>query len=228
MMIKTFVVSIIFIALISGSLYAIPALQLYLPTDSHYDPDTESWITYDNPFTLQVIGASHQGNIEKIRDLYLFIAVPEDWWSDEGGVTISGPGVDDNISADQFILGTPDQLSKHGIYPTYYYAFSLPDMDFSSGTDTVYNYNPGEYGEDQGLVYDYTISYSGFFGIHMDAAGVVEKKNGKSQDVVAPYSHDADAPIPEPSTLILIGFSLVGGMVFKKSSKCRRNRLKTV
>jgi len=215
----------IFLILMTGNLYAVPTLQLYIPTDSHYDPDTESWVTYDNPFTLQVIGASHQGNIKRIYDLYLFIAVPGDWWSDEGSVTISGPGVNATIAASQFIWGKPDQLSNHGIYPTYYCAFQLPDMDFSSGTVTVYDYIPGEYGEDQGLIYEYSIGYSGFFGIHMDAAGVAMKKNGKEGDVFAPYSHDADAPIPEPSTLILIGISLTGiaGVVKLKKRRSRRN-----
>ena len=93
---------------------------------------------------------------------------------------------------------------------------------------------PGRRGEGSegfapGLVWEFDGGLAGSgVGVdddEVDAAGVAVKKNGKEQNVFAPYSHDADAPIPEPSTLILIGISLTGmaGVVKLKKRRSRRN-----
>jgi hypothetical protein len=200
---------------------AVPILQLYIP-GSEYNPDTESWLSYNNPFELQVLGASHNGNITEITSLVLDIAVPEDWWNDNASVTVVGPGCDIMIGSNDWDWGMPSGQHPHGIYPTYYYSLPLPVMDIGSGTDTIYNYNPGEDGQDTGVIYSYTISYSAAFGIHMDASGIATKKNGNQASVFSPYSHDADAPIiPEPTTIVLMSFGLFGllGVVIRQRRK---------
>ena len=60
--------AILFLIFYNGIASAIPILQLYMP-GSQYNPDTESWLSYDDPFELQVLGASHNGNVTRITGL---------------------------------------------------------------------------------------------------------------------------------------------------------------
>lgn len=211
-------ISLFLFAFLAGTGYAVPTLQLYIP-DSDYDPATESWLTYENPFTLQVLGASKNGNITEIKDLALYIAVPDDWLLEEGGsVTVKEENqviFEETFETSNTPYGTPTkggkQLPPHGTYPSYYYELGLPDMDMESEPlVTVPNYNPEDDGQDEGIIYEYEIGYSKekIFGIHMDVAGTAVKKNGNEQSVFAPFSHNADAVIPEPSTLLLLGMGM--------------------
>ena len=67
MNIKTNVVAMLTAAALMGmgTAYAVPALQLYMP-GSTYDPGSESHVIAHTPFTLQVLGASKNGNISRI------------------------------------------------------------------------------------------------------------------------------------------------------------------
>lgn len=207
-------ISLFLFAFLAGTGYAVPTLQLYIP-GSEYNPENESWMSYANPFTLQVLGASKHGNITEIKNLSLYIAVPDDWLQGGGSVKVTGPGGynQTSFSFPGSLYGTPTkggkQLPPHGTYPSNYYELGLPDMDMQSEPlVTVHNYNPGDDGEDLGIIYTYQIEYQGIFGIHMDTAGIEVKKNGKEQSVFAPFSHNADAVVPEPSTLLLLGIGI--------------------
>ena len=184
---------------------AIPTLQLYVP-GSTYDLETESWTTAGNPFALQVLGASDP--IVHLTDVTLDIGVPQALWVPGGTVTVTGPGYPAGTTVSLFDWGIPARQQPHGVYPTYYYSLALPDMNLAAGTDVIHNYNPGEDDSTaRGVILEYTISYSMFGGLHLDASADGTKANGKTASLFAPYSHDADSRlfIPEPPGLVLAG-----------------------
>jgi hypothetical protein len=228
-----FATSLFLFVLSASTGVAVPFLQLY-SDGSEYNTETESWLTYDNPFTLQVLGASHHGNITEIRDLLLFIAVPQDWWSEEVSITImplSDPGTVAELDSDDFSFVVPDELPPHGIYPAYCYNSSglLPDMVFSPKSEMVdiNNYTPEGHidaASDLGIIYEYEIGYSGISGLNIDSLGTALDKKGKEQIVFAPFSHNADAvttSTPEPNTLILLGMGLIGlvGILYRRKQR---------
>ncbi|MEW5803165.1 MAG: choice-of-anchor N protein [bacterium] len=219
---------------------AVPTLQLYLP-DAVYAQSreingvevTDSWLTLQDPFSLVVAGATQPNRVDIIKDVTLWIAIQEEDYlnNQTGTVTIkdASGSIVEPIGSVRF--GTPDPLSRHGIYDAYYLEYRLPDLEAAAAGEYVYNYaynfdpdNPGT--ADTGDLQFYTVSYSGFFWLHMDLSGVAwDLDKGKSWKRVSPYSHDADAPggsspVPEPSTFWLFILSIIPligkGMMAKK------------
>jgi len=204
---------------------AVPSLQLYAESGT-YDFVTETWITNDNPFTLYVAGAKSPSNISLISDVTLSVAVPTADYNTSGSITIQGaPGEPANVLAINEILGsgglapdgspgTPPGLPTHGIYPAFFWSIDLPDLLVDTAGETVMDYQPGGSGSVTGDIQFYIVTISGFPMVHFDLQGVIHKSNGKTQNVKAPFSHDAEfnspPQIPAPPALLLAIVGVVG------------------
>jgi len=229
-----FAAAAVMVLILCTTVLAVPSLQTYSP-DAFYNTATESWLTYADPFELQVLGATTPAKIEVIDNLTLLIAVPNDYWDPTAQVvikTISNPAdnnplplgtiatldISNLTSGDQ--PGEPDVLGYfdgknfpwHGIYPARFWAVPLAPLQVVAAGETVYDYIPGGTGSDSGDVQYYEISYSPYsvdFMLHIDLVGYAH--NGQSKWVFAPFSHDADAgAVPEPATAALLALGIAG------------------
>jgi len=133
------------------------------------------------------------------------------------------------------IATTPDALGifnnfpDHGIYPAYFWQVPLPDLMIGAVQEDVYDFgedfdlaNLPPSAPDVGDVQYYRITYSPYdpdFMFEIDLIGLAH--NGHAQWRFAPFSHTAVAwPLPEPSTIILLGLSLAGmGLLRRRSRK---------
>ncbi|MEK7813632.1 MAG: choice-of-anchor N protein, partial [Candidatus Desantisbacteria bacterium] len=182
-----------------------PTLQLYIP-GSTYGSLTESWVTHEPVFELQVLGASSPEPVQYIKDVKLYIAIKEGEKDLAGAyVKVNGVPITIDVYGKPFIPG-------HGIYPTHYCVYSLPDLMVSSAGEIVYNYNPGESGTSSGDIHHLQIEYAGYSSIHFDASGTAVAPDGTTWQRKAPFSHDAEAIVPfKVQVLSPNGWSPSGG-----------------
>ncbi|MFH1563700.1 MAG: choice-of-anchor N protein [Nitrospirota bacterium] len=211
------VVSLIGLVGITSFSYALPSLQLYIP-GSTYDFSTETWVTTNSNFELQVLGASSPKNADYITNLMLFVAIPENENNLSGAyVKINGTPI--NFSYGIPLMPNNKPLPSHDIYPTYYCVYSLPNLMVSTAGEIINNYNPGETGTDLGDIQSLAIEWSGYTFVHFDAAGTVIGKNGSIWNRKVPFSHDAEAVVPEPTSILLLGMGLFGATGLIKRRK---------
>lgn len=221
------IIFLIFFHFLPKDVHAVPTLQLY-SENAFYDTTTESWMTYENPFVLQVQGADQPNNLNYIDQVKLYIAVPSQYYNQFGSVRIEGvsSSLEQGFSPATFTSDMftkvppvpPDLARSHGIYnDAYYVTVPLENLDVNKNpSDTIINYvdiaeDKTPPGTGTGDIDLYKITYSDFFLIHMDLTGMTHYNNSKKDAMkFAPFSHDADAVIPEPGSLLLLGIGFIG------------------
>ncbi len=244
-------VGLLFIAPVA---LAVPNLQLGPGATGtwEYDTGTDTWMGSGDSFTVNAYakkkrrnGPFSRGNDDRTAYL-VFAATPKNTDSPEGEfvIDVKNDGVSLGIFQEGF--GIPpyeedvpggDQLSPHGIYPSYWYIY---EFAFDERWGTIYNTEPGsESDSKRGWTESFEVSVDGaslsssLTGIHMDLFTV--SGNGKlepfakdangdyvpgvlCEDIVAfaPFSHDAEwsrlvppGEIPAPSTAWLFTLGLL-------------------
>jgi len=215
----------ILLSLACSQAFAIPILQLYIE-GSIYDPIDESWvITTDQPFILWVIGdIEYFGTIYDVQLATAFSS------SESGTITITPTTTtlitDPSISLDPVffqtgtdtapITGDGVSLTSHGIYGsgTSWNTYELGDFNLTDSPIGDFSATfPSDF-PSTGQINAYTIDIDGFTTVHFDAFDHVVINNSKVKYVNAPFSHDGEASVPEPETLLLLGIGLIVAGLF--------------
>ncbi len=225
-MMKKAILTLAISLLLTKTVMAYPVLQLYID-GSVYDPETETWVITDPTFDLWVIG--DVGRVGTIYDVKLALA----FFGEGGSVTITPKTTtrltDPSTPPAPFVYssgtGSNPPLPDHGIYNdpslnswTNYYLgdFDLTDSpvgDFMTGFPATF--------DSTGQINVYEVTVTGWKRVHFDAMDhtvMTVGKTGKEKTFywMAPFSHDAQQVVPEPSTLLLLGSSFLGVMALKR------------
>jgi len=211
---------IVAVLLVSSSAIAVPSLQLYIDDpDAWYDYGTDTWMTSSSDFDLWVIASGlDKTNNGTIHHISLVAALGHGIDPSSGSLFITPEGGSAiEYTGGDFTMGTPP-IPAHGIYPTYYHDLWVADRtpEDESLWEEVQDWIPGGDGGSNlyGYVYKFGVSTT-FDAVHFDAYGFYDR----NKTVFAPFSHDAEYAIPEPTSMALFGIGLLGGMVYRRFRK---------
>lgn len=226
--------------------HALPTLQLDI-ANGVYDPLSKTIVSTADQFTLYAYLLP--GNAKAtITDTYYISAALV---ATNGGAmgpglgSFSFNGVQKNVTSDM-VFGVPPlevnlafdsgDLSKHGIFPTYFNEFSFR---FNSNNKTAryntkdravngnpINIAPNPVGGNMyyaAFTVDTTLLAPGY-AIHFDLYNEKVKCGDTDIKLFAPFSHDAQsrAKVPEPNTVMLIGAGFAGLWLYGRKRKARR------
>lgn len=237
----------------AGESQALHTLQLDISGGS-YDLATETIVAPSDSFTLYAFLIPDRYNL--LSDSYFISAAVSPKVGPPGsnlgsfkfnnntvqvtsGMTYGVPPLEDIVSKQGWDSG---DLSKHGIYPTYFSEFQVnfssanqiagyntQDRAISGGAiNTSINSSGGMYFA--AFTVDTSMLNSGY-SLHFDLYNT-KLKSGGDVDVsqFAPFSHDAESTsrhqVPEPSTMMLM-FACSPGAILLRSLIIRRQSLKS-
>lgn len=229
--------SVIFLSILMNfSAFAVPTLQLYIE-GGQYNTDMETWVTESSNFILWVLGdVKSYGTIYDVK-----IAAAYDS-NETGSITFTPttatagilpvPGDSSIPSVPQFLtsgvdnaplMGNGTPLPSHDVYgpgtswESYLLGnFNLKDSpigDFTEGGCP----DSGEY-PSRGQINAYMVNVTGYTTVHFDAFDHIVLGRNKAKYKFAPFSHDGEAdidepsvePVPEPGTWFMLCSGLIG------------------
>jgi hypothetical protein len=205
--------------LIAAPAHAIPALQLYIE-GAAYDQDTSSWVTNQSSLTLWVVGDT--GRVGSILDVHLVTAYLT---GETGSITFTP--ISTGLLSDPSVASIPaldTQLGADGTQPRMSDGRGLPRRDtYGPGTSfkqwalgdfTLGDSPVGDFAEtfpgsfpSHGQINAYRVAISGYSTVHFDAFNHVEAGN---RALFGPFAPGLNSPIPEPSTLLMLGLAFTG------------------
>lgn len=213
---------------------AVPALQFFIE-DATYDSVSETWVVATSgAFTLWVIAdVEKKGAIEGVT---LSAAVSTSEISG-GSISLTSTTADPSLITDPSIpdppTGTSNFPSADGAIPVRGDGTALPTHGIYGSGTSFFEWNLGDFtltdspvGDfidsfpstfpTNGQINAYDVSVSGFSLVHFDAYNHIFGATNHGHFKFVPFSHDAEARVPEPGTLLLVGSGLMALGLFAR------------
>jgi hypothetical protein len=226
--------------------HALPKLQLYSANSQYV---YESWLTFDNPYTLQVVGWHNSADV--ITDVNLIISLPTDYngntyggsdlFGEDDGIHIEGEGIDvwlrpaestasgDPLGVGDYSYGDgiPEYpggggFPPHDVYPCPYWKIRLPDLLVGTAQETVHNYTEGFDPDDPGDEHTGDIQYYQitYQPYHPEVLVHADVYGVAGNKYwIAPFSHDADAAYAPEPATLGLLLAGLAGLAFVKKRR---------
>lgn len=212
-----------------GSASAQNALQVYSP-DAVYDAGTQTWNITSSSFELWVIASFEKSNGDRndLYDITLVSALSNGALPASGSLDIFASDKTTLLSQSSPVYGTPPPgespaIGSHGIFPTWYSQVDvLQELEGVSNTvgmaanDAIFDYqDPITATNSKGRIFKFWVETT-YEVVHFDAYGFLDPIHSVKDRRVAPFSHDAEYMVPEPTTIVLMGLGLFGAGIVSR------------